>query len=349
LRLSKTKIHFWGRAYPWRLSVRTPHQLIGGLAAAGGAAVTIYLLISLLVGESVPLFAQLNHLTHWITLGCGASFVLALFLRPARPYAPLFLTGVGAFVAWYGADFLPKPMPIIQGVEITAMTFNTEGRNTDPDDLLDIIRARDADVVALQEVFPEMRWRIRTELIEEYPYQVMQVGPDIETIVLLSRYPILDMPERHPLTNWPRPNRFLRAVLDVDGQQVVVYNFHPARPRFKLGLTYTDAKTEENTRGVLDSVKNESLPVLVLCDCNASPRTDSYGWMSKQLIDSHGESGWGLGLTQAGLPDLPNWWPNMRIDYIWHGVGVTAVDSRVGSDSGGSDHWPVWARLVLIL
>jgi endonuclease/exonuclease/phosphatase (EEP) superfamily protein YafD len=82
--------------------------------------------------------------------------------------------------------------------------------------------------------------------------------------------------------------------------------------------------------------------VLLLCDCNATPRSRQYTLLDGVLDEAFGAQGWGLGLTHPADP-----FPVFRIDYVWYTHDFAALDAKVWPDSGTSDHYPVWGRLVL--
>lgn len=63
--------------------------------------------------------------------------------------------------------------------------------------------------------------------------------------------------------------------------------------------------------------------------------------LSEVLQDSHQVAGWGLGHTTLVEP-FP--FRFQRVDYVWYGQGLTAVNTHIGQ-TGGSDHHPVITTL----
>jgi endonuclease/exonuclease/phosphatase (EEP) superfamily protein YafD len=156
---------------------------------------------------------------------------------------------------------------------------------------------------------------------------------------MISRYPMLE-------SQTPSNQRFVRSVLEVQGQRVVVYSFHATIPLFEIRRTYNDDALSTNIRDMVSLIQHEVDPVILMCDCNSTPRTAQYAWLDAVLDDAHRARGRGFGLTFPANGDLASM-PLIRIDYIWYSDHFTALDAKVGDDSGGSDHFPLWARLVL--
>ncbi len=75
--------------------------------------------------------------------------------------------------------------------------------------------------------------------------------------------------------------------------------------------------------------------VLLGGDFNDLPSSFSYMVAQKGLEDTWVRKGVGLGSTYAGAI------PFLRIDYLLHSKGIEPVSIRVGTESKGSDHYPV--------
>lgn len=98
---------------------------------------------------------------------------VAMMLMTRRREIVVGLVGVlmaGAFL--YGGLFLP-PLTLnhVPGPPIAVMTTNVLGYNSHPEEVILSIRTSEADVVALQELNPEIAEAIRRELLDVYPYQ----------------------------------------------------------------------------------------------------------------------------------------------------------------------------------
>ncbi len=331
-------------------------QIVGVLGLlVWGSFINGYLGTHAVCRDCIPPVAVLNHFAHWVTLAALAVFVfivpVLVRIKKSRRLRLLMagwlLPGVIAFGWWYGPAFLPKPDLDVNGVEFTAATYNVMGFEADPTKTFAVIRDMNADLVAIQELRPTLEHKLQTELVNEYPYQVSHVVQGLDGYTLLSRYPILDyrieLDENSEYRNGDP--RYVRALIDFDEQAVIVYVFHPTipelPPRLYFPMTYNDEVLWQQVNGLARLIKAEKSPVLVLCDCNATPRSRQYALLHQYLNEAYGERGWGFGLT------FPADRPMIRIDYVWYSDAFEALEAKVWSEGGTSDHRPLWTRLIL--
>ncbi len=79
--------------------------------------------------------------------------------------------------------------------------------------------------------------------------------------------------------------------------------------------------------------------------------SDDYGRVANRYTDSYAQIGWGMGF---GFPDFTYAFnikympPIARIDYVFYDTHFQPVEMHVGTDSGGSDHFPVYATFALV-
>jgi endonuclease/exonuclease/phosphatase (EEP) superfamily protein YafD len=255
--------------------------------------------------------------------------------------------GAAAFVWWYAPAWLPNSSPEVEGSEFTALTYNVLGFRTDPEQIIPVIRDAQADMVALEEILPGWPDPLNRLLADMYPYQVHEFGEGNFSVALLSRFPILETEYRDV---GPDGGRHLRAVVEIAEQRVAVYVIHPPAPAwnprikhwYDIPRYYDEQRLHAHFEFAYRALKGETLPTLVLCDCNSTPRSRQYKLLDSVLDEAFGAQGWGLGLTHPAEP-----FPVVRIDYIWYSPEFAALDAKVWPEAGTSDHFPVWARLVL--
>ncbi|MFP4323046.1 MAG: endonuclease/exonuclease/phosphatase family protein [Anaerolineales bacterium] len=322
-----------------------------GVAGAVALASDAYLLLHALCGDCLAAVAQANHVAHWVTLA-GALAIPAGLLGRRWLVAALGMPGALAFGWWYGPLLWPPNIDAPPQAEtFTIATYNVEREFTDPADVLEVILALDADIIALQEAPDALRRA--PELIARYPHRAYAKPSLDEQLHLLSRFPILRV-EVPPVDEVRLPDgkyqtRYLRAEMLIYGQRIAVYNFHPNRPRFTPLLRYDNGANQAAFDRMLTLLDAETLPTLVLCDCNTTPRTPQYHAFDALLDEAFAQAGWGLGLTHPGLPQLRGMFVlNMRIDYVWYSAAFRALAADVWHTSAGSDHRPLWARLALL-
>ena len=322
---------------------------VGIIAILYGVIVNFYLITHYACMDCLPPLAQANYVAPWL-LGSTVFVALALVIFTQRKrFAFLMLPGVIIFLLWYGQSWLPHETPSAEGTEITAATFNIYRHNDDINRIVEIIREIDADVIALEEVNPELEDLISTDLADLYPHTVVDVREGYEGMALLSRFPILES----KVEAKPRDNEdvdlehltYIRAVLDVQGQQIVVYVVHPPIADVTPLISYNDKFLREEVQKSIDAIKQETLPVLLLCDCNSVPLTRQHVELEKILNDAFASTGRGLGLSFRLIPGAPL--GLIRIDYLWHSDDFVPIEVKVWRSQNPSDHFPVWGRFVL--
>ena len=243
---------------------------------------------------------------------------------------------------------------LIASLPITVMTYNVGNGRAKPERLVPVLRACEADVIALQEVNHAQAQAIEAGLTQEYAYISLHPG-GFAGKALLSRYPIraAELIDLGP----ERPD--LRACIEVEGQMLTLLNAHPPPPR----PTWTGIRFDLPTWRQIQELTRLSLeadPCLLLGDFNLADTRLEYTYLrSAGLRDAFGDAGKGRGHT---LPKRMGPWkryltinrmlswiplpPMLRVDYIWYTQSLSVVDAWIGEDAG-SDHLPVLAKVML--
>jgi endonuclease/exonuclease/phosphatase (EEP) superfamily protein YafD len=284
--------------------------------------------------------------------------VLTLLLADRR--AGLWLLLPLAVLAWELAPLvLPRttasatpPAIPVNGRPLRIITANLLVINQRVSAVSAVLRVERADVIALQELSPEMAEHLARELRAIYPYQLLEPSENPSGLGILSRYPFRSEVAGGDL---PRPCFCQRVVIDVVGRDTTLVNVHPKTPEIRstrLGRLPipTGFDSDRTTRGIqtaLADLNRRPGPLLVVGDFNTSDRQPLYRELGRELRDTYREVGWGLGYTfpvvsPRRLPVLPI----IRIDYVLHDPSVTAWAARTGI-TPGSDHRYVAADLVL--
>lgn len=273
--------------------------------------------------------------------------LLPLFLAARRGRWTLALIpSMVAFLVAYGEFFVPRAQPPLEdGSDLRILTFNIqipENENIIP--IVEVIEASGADVVAIQELSQSAADKIAAALAAEYPYQALHpqaYAPAGQG--LLSRYPIVEETYwRYTEYDWSFGHQ--RVVLQIDGAPLVVFNTHPVP-------FYTPARglgAERHLRVLLDVMERtlaETVPVVLLGDFNITDQSHIYRRITAHYTDAYRAVGKiGFGFTYpADRPWLP---PFVRLDFIFYSNEWAGVSARVWPRSGGSDHFPVLARLI---
>jgi vancomycin resistance protein VanJ len=318
--------------FPWFVA-----RTIKILLIANAVGFVIYMALRVTIGAEWSVVLWLNNITAcWGFVGFAACGIALLFRR-RRLLIALQLPLIGAFMTWYGPQFEPhRGAAVPNGATLRVATFNVGTNISDPVQVAHVIEAMDADIVGLQDVSAESD--LIPMLRDIYPYTVLPFGT--QQIGLVSRYPIVEQN--------PYQKRFLHAVVNFNGRAVTVIVFTVLAPNHIWNpWTYKPQSDPPELAEVIDGISDETNPVIVLCDCNASDQSPVYRVLDSQLDDAFRDAGWGLGLTYPAhfTPQVPLRFPLMRLDYIWHGLGVEVYETSVWPDSGTSDHKPVVATL----
>jgi len=315
-----------------------PMHLLATAAMAYGLGVDLLLAARLVAGERLTGVAIFNDLSFWMLTGCVALLALAL----VNGWLVVALApGVVAFALWFGPELLDRPpAPSDVRGDLRVVTFNVLFRFSDPDRVAEILGAVDADIVGIQEAAGQHVALLRSA----YPHTVVWPAESPKGVALASRHPIV---ASEVFETQPDGHRAIRAELDVDGRRVVVFVAHPSVPRYG-----SRSRTRE-VDGLLERIRAETEPTLVLGDCNLTPRSEDYARLAEVLEDSWAEAGRGPGWTWPVPPGLASGaiallklGPILRIDYVWHTPELPAVAARVWPARAGSDHLPVVVDLA---
>ncbi|MBT3322532.1 MAG: hypothetical protein HN392_09640 [Anaerolineae bacterium] len=287
----------------------------------------------------LPLIVAILTRKRSLAIGVSAIFIIGFFL--------------------YGELFLPSLAQIKKtGTQLTVMTFNTLGFNTESDGVIASVRASGANIVAFQELNPEIAAAIEDELLEEYPYQILDPKIGVIGMGLISQYP-LEKREYRLKGRWVGDPQLLKV--DWLGRKITVINFHAIPPGSILNFENLARTTKERNRQIqelLSFVKSREEPMVVLGDLNVSEHNDAYKILSAILQDAWRKKGWGFGHTfpgavspgssrpaMAGIPLTPKWL--IRLDYVFCSTQWQVESASLGEWDEVSDHRPVKATISL--
>ncbi len=320
------------------------------------AAVVVWAALHWVFGDRWWWLFLLNSFAEYLFFLLPLPLLVAVITRRrdiAIGFAVVLILGV-----WlYGGLFLP-PLPSGQasGPRITVMTTNVLGYNTHPEGVIASIRASDADIIALQELNPEIGAALQ-ELAAEYPYQELEPQAGVSGVGVISRYPLEPL-EAEIDGNWVGMPQILRV--DWEGDEVVVVNLHTIPPGalYPSSLGYSTRERERQIGTLLQFLHSRSEPLIVMGDLNATDQSNVYRMMRRSLQDAWRERGWGLGHTFPGAASpgssrptlggvpVPKWL--LRLDYIFCSAHWQVERAWIGQWDGVSDHRPVVARMVLL-
>lgn len=316
-------------------------KLIVYAMLAYNIVVLALLVLRQIFGEQIAVIAYINHGFLWLLL-------LAL---PGAIICPIVLRWRGLiavipaiiFLVAYIPQFIPKPQA--EG-DFSVAAYNITAWLDTPEKIA-LVRALDADILGIEEAYDPIR--LREQMADLYPYGFTQVQDNsneirYEHLALFSRFPIDEDSVTYIGENQSviRPIA-MRLVVDIEGQPVSVYVAHGVRPDVNP-LTFNNELRHSGILSLIESVRTDPNPVIVLCDCNMSEWTTDYSLMSEELTDAWRERGSGFGLSVPATHNRAPF-PLMRSDYIWHSDDFTAPAVQLWDDSAGSEHFPIRAEL----
>lgn len=276
-------------------------------------------------------------------------FVLAVTLLAAALHMwralvaslPLLVITLGPAVA------PPRPPPTEAGSPgdvLRVMSVNAFAGNRQPAALLDEILASDVDLLLIQEYTPTLHALAHATLLSRLPHAVVEPQTDCFGLAMYSRRPFVGPVETHvPLGVADNPQ--MRAVIELDGRELTIYNVHLFPPS---SLDYV----KEQRRGfadLLDHLTRELLrddrATLVAGDFNFTNESPmGVALRGIPLRDVQTIAGRGRGATWPNLGPLA-FLPGVRIDHLYVTESLLVLDAGVGKGSG-SDHRPVLAAIA---
>lgn len=280
-------------------------------------------------------------------------FILLFTLIARRPLAIAF----SILLLVPGAPLLAAPwMPSItpgfaaRASEFRVMTFNINGGNDRPDRVIAAIRNARPDIVALQELNPDIAAALERDLKNDYPHQALDPQWGVTGMGVISRFPLRRSATQLPGEHWIGAPQAVD--IDTPGGTITLLNVHaipPVGPRD--WMTWAISERERQMEAIVAFARNYRKPLVVAGDMNATPFHRAYRILESELIDVWRKHGGGAGFTWPGgertllgVP-MPSWL--VRIDYIFISYDLTCVDASVGPWDGFSDHRAVVATLFV--
>lgn len=274
----------------------------------------------------------------WWLLVAVPLLLVAVVRRDARSVL-LLLLPVAVLVWSYGSALLPPRAPAVAPA-LRVVSFNTYVGLSGHDHVVALAEHTDADVLLLQEVFPDREEALRTALAELLPFAHVDGNPRIGGVAVFSRHPIVDVA---PIPVASERSRASSVVtLDVGGELVQVVSVHLISPCPTCGpsllgrLRLEGEVRQAEADAVLEALDPE-LPAIVGGDLNSNERSAAYRTLvAAGFDDPQRRAGWGMGFTVPAGGRLP---PVLRMDWVLT-RNLVPVRASVEQD-WESDHRPV--------
>jgi endonuclease/exonuclease/phosphatase (EEP) superfamily protein YafD len=280
----------------------------------------------------------LSHYHLQYTVGLGFCLLGLLLLRhfrfPLLGFVAAFLVNLVLVTPF----FLPVgsvAQAATAATPLRVMALNISTSNAGYGQVVDLIRERQPELVFMSEVREDLLAVLRQELTDSYPYLHAEPSRMTLGVAFLSRQPFQEVETVMP---GGRGRRYLRAVLDWQGQPVTIVGIHPLPP-----MSGEWATSRNSEIALMGQLANEATqPFVLLGDLNASPWSQPMRQLMANSDLRYAMQGYGIGLTWR----LAGVLLGAPLDYIlvsptWH-----VVDYMEGGDIR-SDHIPIQADLTL--
>lgn len=226
---------------------------------------------------------------------------------------------------------------------LRVMTFNVHYSNRDTTAIVELIKAENPDIIALQEVTPDLATLLYPKLAAEYPHYLTGEGAGFEK-AFVSRYPLTALPRSREA--WGG----LPAQVETPNGPVIVWNLHPPPAVNQNGWE----AQRQTLSAIAQEIEGETRPLIVLGDFNTTDQAENYRLIANHLTDVHWAVGHGLGFTfpEPDVVDRMGYGqliqkasPIVRIDHIFVNKHFDPQETHVIPHGYGSDHRPVVATL----
>lgn len=315
-----------------------------------------WLTFYLLSGDRFTIIALLNFVAIYLFVPLALVLFVAIVCKN-RWLVIGFLVGLLVLTLLWGDHFIPSgevksaDQPVLR-----VMTYNVLAWHDFYEPILETIRFEDPDVLLIQELNTGLAGVLETELIEQYPYQVLAPVDNPEGIGVISKYPVQPGGVILPQL-WAGSPQILD--LEWNNQKILLVNFHltPTDGVFPLDEEQVHIRAREKEAQLLSGLASQYGAAIVGGDANMPFLSDAYKIITKNLVDAYRSVGAGLGHTFPGstLPEsdrphignlfIPAWL--MRIDYIFHSEEWAAISAHTAKIDRVSDHRGVVIDLVL--
>ena len=308
-------------------------------------ALTAWLLLRLLRGESSVSVALMNAVGVWWFVPLLVLLPIALLIR-ARQALIISLIFVLLALFFFGPDWRAQEAAADNAAQLRVLSFNALFKNESYEAVEALIREHQPDLIAIQELSPEMAHQLKVRLGEEYPHQLLYPRSDPRGIGIWSRHPLTEGPSRN-IDWWD--NWVHSAIVHVEGQAIQLFNVHlyPFHGSSRHLMAQRLGRQHLQAQQLRDLVSEVDIPVLVVGDFNMSPTNESYTILNELLDDAWRQVAIGPGFTYPAPGSVIPWTPAfLRIDYFWIRGAIAPLDIQV-LNQAGSDHLPLLGEFVV--
>ena len=303
----------------------------------------------LTIGDGFWWLTLLNRLVPYLFVPAPV-LILPALLNRQRWLILALLIPAALFIFLYQPYLIPRPTQAQAGeaAGLKVMTYNVLFSNSNYQAVANVILTYQPDLVALQEVQPEMIDELVKRLADAYPYHLMGHHNQYGTTAAFSRHPLRDAYVLDLQAD--RPAVVLKV--DVEGREITFISAHLLAyglwwvPWLDIPATVNLRTFNQNRQAqlILEEIQKAAGPVIVACDCNSKETSSSYRLLNGYLTNAARQVGWVI--NQRSLPGAASDTNLQHIDYVFYRGALTPDGVYTIQDSGGSDHLPVLTFFV---
>jgi vancomycin resistance protein VanJ len=256
-------------------------------------------------------------------------------------------------VARFGPGVVSLPAsPPPGATTVRFLSWNLETGLPPAADVVRLLAASDADIVALQELTPEHAAAIEadTATASRFGYRALFPVAGAAGVGLLSRFPL------DAVAHSMSPLVVQATVRLPGGEVVTIIDAHPFPGRittvtdFRVPVGFDPGDRDAGIRSIrslIDAALARHERLAVVGDFNVSDREPAYNDLAKGLLDAQREVGQGTGSTWR--PDRMKFLPFgvLRIDYLFAGGGIVPTEISEDCTPRGTDHCVVRAAVAV--
>jgi endonuclease/exonuclease/phosphatase (EEP) superfamily protein YafD len=306
--------------------------------------ILVWLGLWLATGDDLWWMALLNRIVVPLFVPALLAILLALVSHQNKAFIvslvpPLIFGGL------FWPYLIPRPVPNVGQPILWVMTYNVLYSNSNYDAVANVIRTYQPDLVALQEVQPQMMSELTARLQDLYPFSLRGHEHPYGTTATFSRYPVIS--SRVLSLELDRSAVVLQV--DVKGAQVTFISAHllayglqwVALPEIPQAVRQRVSDQNRQASLLIAEVQKHGGTVLLACDCNSKETSASYRMLARVMTNAAWTTGWRIGAPAlAGTRQDTD---VQHIDYVFYRGAVKPVQVYTIQDPGGSDHLPVLA------
>ncbi|MBE7467571.1 MAG: hypothetical protein DPW09_35635 [Anaerolineae bacterium] len=281
----------------------------------------------------------INYFMPWLLVGLLPGLTLAGLAR--RKWVALTLAVPTLIIGLTFAPlFLPRPAEVLAAnIPLKIMSYNVWYHNQQVAEVARLVRQEQPDLLLLQELTPAMAQALTTQLTDLYPDGRLYWAYEPEVLQgIISRFPLT------PVELAYDKGRTQKVIAETPVGPIAVWNVHPNTP-------HPWARQYQQITGLVEDIAATPGPLIVGGDFNTTDQSEAYQLVGQYLNNAHWEAGWGFGFSfpahRPRFREVPIVTPVIRIDHIFYSPHFSAHSARTLEDSGGSDHLPVVAELIV--